>query len=179
MDKKMSREEASEIVKNAFGRRPDFPSGKEYVDEVRGHDIDMDDQEKIAEYIKAETKGGHLQDWSEVGVLMTKEQKEDYFNALGQHILEIVKELGYRKPVDRPELREEIAGKIAGFLGLDWEDIIEADELLCLKYAGQIQALHNKGEPPLVKLAKHEDPSLYTFAEGTQAQRESDIKHYA
>ena len=35
----MREEEASEIVKGAFGSRPDFPSGKEYVDELRGHDI--------------------------------------------------------------------------------------------------------------------------------------------
>ena len=32
------REEASEIVKNAFGRRPDLQDGKDYVDEVRGHE---------------------------------------------------------------------------------------------------------------------------------------------
>ena len=34
----MDREEASEIVKNAFGRRPDLQDGKDYVDEVRGHE---------------------------------------------------------------------------------------------------------------------------------------------
>ncbi len=32
-------EKASEIVKNACGSRPDFPSGKDYVDEVRGHSV--------------------------------------------------------------------------------------------------------------------------------------------
>ena len=30
-------EEASEIVSNAAGSRPDFLSGKDYTDEVRGH----------------------------------------------------------------------------------------------------------------------------------------------
>jgi len=30
----------------------------------------------------------------------------------------------------------------------------------------------------LVKLDKGEDPSLYSFSEGAQAQREADIKHY-
>ncbi len=29
--------EASEIVRKAVGRRPDFPSGKDYVGQVRGH----------------------------------------------------------------------------------------------------------------------------------------------
>ena len=33
----MTKEEASEIVKGAFGSRPDLPSGKDFVDEVRGH----------------------------------------------------------------------------------------------------------------------------------------------
>ena len=32
------REEASEIVKNAFGRRPGLQDGEDYVDEVRGHE---------------------------------------------------------------------------------------------------------------------------------------------
>ena len=36
----MSREEAGRIVLAAFGRRPDLPSGKDYVDEVRGHTDD-------------------------------------------------------------------------------------------------------------------------------------------
>ena len=40
----MSKEidKASEIVRNAAGRRPDFPSGKDYVDEVRGHISEQD-----------------------------------------------------------------------------------------------------------------------------------------
>jgi len=46
-------EKASEIVKNAFGRRPDFPSGKDYVDEVRGH---ISRQEEIREGILQITK---------------------------------------------------------------------------------------------------------------------------
>lgn len=33
----MSREEAKKIVLAGFGRRPDLPSGKDFVDEVRGH----------------------------------------------------------------------------------------------------------------------------------------------
>ena len=45
---------ASEIVKKAFGRRPDFPSGKEYVDEVRGH---ISKQEEIREVIDGVATG--------------------------------------------------------------------------------------------------------------------------
>ena len=45
----MTREEASEIVKGAFGSRPDLPSGKDFVDEVRGHD--RPDRGEIADVI--------------------------------------------------------------------------------------------------------------------------------
>ena len=33
----LTLDEADGIVRNAAGRRPDFPSGKEYVDKVREH----------------------------------------------------------------------------------------------------------------------------------------------
>ena len=42
----MTLEEASEIVKNAFGRRPDLPSGKDFVDEIR-HGIGPDESPMI------------------------------------------------------------------------------------------------------------------------------------
>lgn len=35
----MTLDEASEVVKCAAGRRPDFPDGKDYVDAVRFHDM--------------------------------------------------------------------------------------------------------------------------------------------
>ncbi len=42
----MSKEEASEIVKGAFGSSPDLPSGKDFVDEVR-----HGDREKIVDIV--------------------------------------------------------------------------------------------------------------------------------
>ena len=50
--KAVEAEEASEIVRGAFGRRPDLPSGKDYVDEVRGHKLDRPYWVKIAKKIR-------------------------------------------------------------------------------------------------------------------------------
>lgn len=56
MTKQEEIEKASEIVKNAFGRRPDFPSGKDYVDGVRGHKqvegVSGHKQEEIQRYFE-------------------------------------------------------------------------------------------------------------------------------
>ncbi len=46
-------EEAAKIVKAAAGRRPDFPTGKDYVDSVRGHSIAQPvTAEKLADMLR-------------------------------------------------------------------------------------------------------------------------------
>jgi len=46
----MSQEEARKIVLGGAGRRPDFPDGKTYVDEVRGHNM-VQSEEKLMKKI--------------------------------------------------------------------------------------------------------------------------------
>ena len=63
-----AKEKASGIVKRGFGSRPDFPSGKDYVDEVRGHlsetqngeDTVMDD-EQIAKVYRTKCKPSFIE----------------------------------------------------------------------------------------------------------------------
>ncbi len=61
--------------------------------------------------------------------------------------------------------------------------IQKLNELLDYDYDGsgkpiEVIGYRKKGKPPLVKLDKDEDPTLYSFEEGTKLQRVADIKHY-
>jgi len=66
----MTREEAAEIVRKAAGRRPDFPSGKDFLDKVRHKylhperknevesDIELWSHENIFEYLEGLVAAG-------------------------------------------------------------------------------------------------------------------------
>jgi len=85
--------------------------------------------------------------------------------------------------MDKQQLREKLGEIILG-----WTDNTESIDELLEKDIDQILDLFNEEEikehkldspePLLVKLDKGEDPSLYSFSEGAQAQRKVDIKYY-
>jgi len=52
---KMTREEAGKIVLGAFGRRPDLPTGEEFVDEIR-HGIEPDESRLLTVSVEDLTK---------------------------------------------------------------------------------------------------------------------------
>ena len=153
--------------------------------------LDKEAQEKIAKGMfqlgflvgdkEIEHRWKHLQ-------ISVKRQWHDKADSL----TEIFEELGYRQPLDRPELRKGIAPTICKVCGLTEENQCNIDEGGCVElqeYLDQILALIiPEGEPQLLSneelltICLHpsldERGTIETVRAVAQAQRKADIKYY-
>jgi len=106
----MTREEAAEIVRKAAGRRPDFPSGKDFLDEVRHNNTSktigsrlLTDEEIIKTNSRYEwetetdfeivDEQAELERWrfiAQAQLTICDAERQARVKEIGEHILEII-----------------------------------------------------------------------------------------